>query len=107
MVRAQPIIPGARLICNDPRLRNFRDVPRNMYTISHSVAALSSGWSKCCLTGGSSMRTNRVSHCLLGLLIAGSTLFAQSDSASISGTLTDPSGAVVVGAVVQVTNVDT
>src|SRR5205085_10017322 len=54
-----------------------------------------------------SMRTHRVFHLFLGLLFAGSILFAQSDSASISGTLTDPSGAVVVGASVQVVNADT
>jgi len=41
---------------------------------------------------------------LLGLSIS---VFSQSDSATLSGTVTDPSGAVIAGAVVRVTNVET
>jgi Carboxypeptidase regulatory-like domain/TonB dependent receptor len=40
-------------------------------------------------------------------LVAAAGLFAQSDSAALSGTVTDPSGAVVADAAVQVTNADT
>ncbi len=44
---------------------------------------------------------------LLGLLLAACQLLAQIDRASISGTITDPSGALVSGASVTVTNADT
>ena len=44
---------------------------------------------------------------LLGLLLAACPLLAQIDRASISGTITDPSGALVSGASVTVTNTDT
>src|SRR4051812_48795724 len=48
---------------------------------------------------------------LLGLLAlvlfcAGGTAFGQSDRGSITGTVTDPSGAVIEGAKVTATNVD-
>ncbi|MGA6979981.1 MAG: carboxypeptidase-like regulatory domain-containing protein, partial [Candidatus Sulfotelmatobacter sp.] len=57
------------------------------------------------------MRTSRIANCFDLLLIA-IVLFAAGRaiagvSASISGTVTDPSGAVVAGAMVTATNVDT
>lgn len=45
--------------------------------------------------------------CSLALFLAASTLEAQIDKGSISGTVADSSGAVVAGATVTVTNVDT
>ncbi len=49
----------------------------------------------------------RIVTCLLAVFLAASTLEAQIDRATISGTVTDPSGAVVGGATVTVTNVGT
>ena len=49
----------------------------------------------------------RVVTCLVAVFLAASTLDAQIDRASISGTVTDPSGAVVTGATVTVTNLGT
>ena len=49
----------------------------------------------------------RIVICLLAVFLAASTLEAQIDRATISGTVTDPSGAVVGGATVTVTNVGT
>ena len=57
------------------------------------------------------MRTSRIGNCF-GLLLIALVLFLAGRvfagvSASISGTVTDPSGAVVAGATVTATNVDT
>jgi hypothetical protein len=41
---------------------------------------------------------------LCGLLLSGSLLYAQVDTGSITGIVTDPSGAVVTGATVKLTN---
>jgi Carboxypeptidase regulatory-like domain len=49
----------------------------------------------------------RVVTCLVAVFFAAGTLEAQIDRASISGTVTDPSGAVVTGATVTVTNLGT
>lgn len=49
----------------------------------------------------------RLSLCLAVLFFASNVVHAQIDRASISGTITDPSGAVVVGATVTATNVGT
>ena len=49
----------------------------------------------------------RVVTCLVAVFLAASTLEAQIDRASISGIVTDPSGAVVTGATVTVTNLGT
>ena len=49
----------------------------------------------------------RLVTCLLALLLAPCQLSAQIDRASISGTMTDPSGALVSGATVTVTNSET
>ena len=48
-------------------------------------------------------------HLLLGcsLLLTAGALFAQSDRATITGTVTDPTGAVVANAPIQAKNVDT
>ncbi len=43
----------------------------------------------------------------LGLLVFATGLFAQGERATLNGTVADPSGAVVVGAVVKAVNVDT
>jgi hypothetical protein len=51
--------------------------------------------------------TIRVVICVVAVFLAVDTLHAQIDRASISGTITDPSGAVVTRATVTVTNVDT
>ena len=51
--------------------------------------------------------TIRLVTCLVALFLAASTLEAQIDRASISGTVADPSGAVVAGATVTITNVGT
>src|SRR5579883_1903360 len=44
---------------------------------------------------------------LVAMLWAAGTCFAQSDTARLQGTVTDPSGAVVSGATVTVTSVET
>src|SRR6185369_17358159 len=44
---------------------------------------------------------------LLGLLLAATAVRAQETRATISGTLTDPSGAAIAGAQVSLTNVET
>src|SRR5215469_18952433 len=44
---------------------------------------------------------------LVVLLMGSIPLFSQMENASISGRVTDPSGAAVLGAGVQITNVDT
>lgn len=51
--------------------------------------------------------TIRLVICFAAVVLAASTLEAQIDRASISGTVTDPSGAVVAGATVTVTNLGT
>jgi Carboxypeptidase regulatory-like domain/TonB dependent receptor len=51
--------------------------------------------------------TIRVVVCLVAVMLAASTLNAQIDRATITGTVTDPSGAAVAGATVTVTNVGT
>ena len=51
--------------------------------------------------------TLRLSLCLAVLFFVSSVGHAQIDRASISGTITDPSGAVVVGATVTATNTET
>jgi Carboxypeptidase regulatory-like domain len=62
--------------------------------------------------GSSRMRTARMrtvwmTLALLLLSLTGSTLFAQSDTGGIAGTVTDPTSAVIPGAVITATNVDT
>lgn len=49
----------------------------------------------------------RFASCFLGMIFAATMLQAQIDRASISGTITDPSGAVVSGVKVTVTNLGT
>ena len=49
----------------------------------------------------------RLVICMLAILLAAGRLPAQIDRSSISGTVTDPSGAVVPGATVVVTNTAT
>jgi len=44
---------------------------------------------------------------LVGLLAFGSVVFAQTNIGSITGTISDPAGAVVPGAVIEVKNADT
>ena len=51
--------------------------------------------------------TLRLLTCSLALFLAAGTMEAQIDRGTISGTVTDPSGAVVAGATVTVTNVGT
>ena len=41
------------------------------------------------------------------LVLAGGAAFAQSNQGTITGTISDPAGAVVAGAVIEVKNVDT
>src|ERR1700690_2546049 len=50
------------------------------------------------------MRTLFVATCLL---VLAATLFGQAGTGSITGTVTDPAGAVVSGASVDVTNIET
>jgi hypothetical protein len=45
--------------------------------------------------------------CVVLFLVSGATVIAQTTTASVRGTVTDPSGAVVAGANVTATNVDT
>ncbi len=52
-------------------------------------------------------KTIRVVVCLLALFLTAATLEAQIDRGTISGTVTDPSGAAVQGATVTVTNLGT
>src|ERR1700687_4439679 len=49
----------------------------------------------------------RLVICFLAVFLAASTLRAQIDRASISGIVTDSSGAIVTGATVTVTNTET
>jgi hypothetical protein len=51
------------------------------------------------------MRSTVIVICCL-LLVAG-TMFAQSDRGTITGTITDQAGAVIPGAVIEVTNINT
>jgi len=51
--------------------------------------------------------TMRVVVCLFAVFLAAATLEAQIDRGTISGTVTDPSGAAVAGATVTVTNLGT
>jgi hypothetical protein len=44
---------------------------------------------------------------LLGFLLASAALFAQSDRGTITGTITDPAGAVIASAAVQARNIET
>jgi hypothetical protein len=44
---------------------------------------------------------------MIALLLASLPLFSQTESASITGRVTDPSGSAIVGANISVTNVDT
>src|SRR5207245_4568502 len=55
------------------------------------------------------MRTTRVGVCVLSLtgLLLSQALFGQSDRGTITGTVTDPSGAVISGASVTATNTAT
>jgi hypothetical protein len=57
--------------------------------------------------GGTSRGLWRTALALLLVCFCQITLLAQSDSGRVVGTVTDPSGAVVVGATVTVTNTDT
>src|SRR5713226_5173392 len=45
--------------------------------------------------------------CLLGSLVFAGLSYCQADTATVSGVITDQSGAVVAGAEVRVTNTDT
>src|SRR5712692_6606152 len=58
-------------------------------------------------TGGQHMRRFHVFGLLLCLIISWVRLGAQTTTGSIVGTVTDPSGAVIGGATVTITNVDT
>src|SRR4051794_382977 len=49
----------------------------------------------------------RVRSILVFFLLASASLFAQSDRATITGTISDPAGAVVANAPVQAQNLDT
>ena len=55
--------------------------------------------------------TRQWSHCLLGLALLGalvpSSLFAQNESGTITGAITDPTGAVVSGATVTIVDLGT
>ena len=48
-----------------------------------------------------------ISRIFAGVLLIAAPLFSQTDRATITGTVADPSGAAIVNAVVSATNIDT
>ncbi|HXR76761.1 MAG TPA: carboxypeptidase-like regulatory domain-containing protein, partial [Bryobacteraceae bacterium] len=50
--------------------------------------------------------TRPLARVSFGLFLLAGSMLAQSTLGTILGTVTDPSGAIVVGATVQITNVD-